>query len=119
MLYLALSVALIAFTLIHDATSRLHLPKALNIAAASISAPFRNFLTLQDVEGPVDTPAIPSPLKVRTMSCLAFLQAAGWLGSLTYSAVLHDASHVVFSVVTAASWVCRHPCVLTRGCYPM
>ncbi|KAF8921944.1 pleiotropic drug resistance ABC transporter [Mucidula mucida] len=104
MLYLALSVALIAFTLIHDATSRLHLPKALNIAAASISAPFRNFLTLQDVEGPVDTPAIPSPLKVRTMSCLAFLQAAGWLGSLTYSAVLHDASHVVFSVVTAASW---------------
>ncbi|KAK0481769.1 P-loop containing nucleoside triphosphate hydrolase protein [Armillaria novae-zelandiae] len=105
-----LSSSVIIYAIAYDVGSRLHFPKTIRKVYRCFVAPFKNFLTLEDLADTIGEPAIPSVPVARALSVLACLQASGWLGCLVYALVLNGAPLSSTSLLAAFSWcyiLCR------------
>ncbi len=100
-----LSSSVIVYAIAYDVGSRLRFPKGIRKVYRCFVAPFKNFLTLEDLADPVGEPAVPSVTVTRALSVLACLQAFGWVGCLVYALVLNGASLSPTSLLAAFSWV--------------
>ncbi|KAJ7170194.1 pleiotropic drug resistance ABC transporter [Mycena filopes] len=97
-----LSLLLISITIVHDITSRVQSPKHLK-PWQTLTAPFRNFLTLDDLEEPVGDRASRSRLKTSSLVVLGFLQSAGFLGCFVY-ALASEERGAAASVLLSIAW---------------
>ena len=113
MLFVQLLAALLVYTVTYDVLSKLVLPKRLQRLTRRVTSPFRNFLTVEDIDGPVSEPSHLPLFTSRVLTSAACLQAFGWFSALLYGVILHDTSLTLSSATFAASWVkfmtsCQH-----------
>lgn len=100
------SVVLLLTTIVHDLTSRLQSPKYTQTIWQTLSSPFQNFLTLEDLE------ELPGPSAHRSLSSLVglallgLLQCAGWLACFVYALVSGEYVATV-SLLNSLGWVRR------------
>lgn len=79
-------------------------PKFIRTVLSSIASPFRNFLTLEDLED-IDIP-LPHPRwKTRTLVSLALVNAIGWLAYLAYMTMMMELAPVLEAAIAFATWV--------------
>ncbi|KAJ6575411.1 pleiotropic drug resistance ABC transporter [Mycena capillaripes] len=97
------SLLLISFTFVYDLTSRVQLPKYSKSIWQTLSSPFRDFLTLEDLEEPVGDNARRSRSKVVYLVALGLLQCAGFLGCLVYALVSGQRGATV-SLLLSLAW---------------
>ena len=73
-----------SLTLLYDLLSRIPYPRSIRSAYGTLTAPFRNFLTLHDFEDIGDS--IPQPVwKRRMLATLSLLQSFTWLSVLIFA----------------------------------
>lgn len=70
-----------------------------------LTAPFRNFLTLEDVMNPGEGEVRRSKAKPRVLSGLAFVASACWLGCFVRSLYLEDTEYAVKCLISTFTWV--------------
>ena len=80
-------------------------PKCLRTRLHYISAPFRSFLTLEDLVDPVDDQPHATALQSRVLTALATVSAAGWLALLVFTIWIGETQHAVRCLVCTVSWV--------------
>lgn len=93
-------------TLLYDALTALSLPKALIAALSTLSAPFENFLTVDELKD-VDETRLPPVWKIRALTSLALINSAGWLTFLAYVFTLRDNELTIQALVAVLAWVCN------------
>jgi hypothetical protein len=79
--------------------------KCLRTRLHYLSAPFRNFLTLEDLLDPVDDQPRPTALQSRVLTALAAVSAAGWLARLVFTIWIGETQHAMRCLVCTVSWV--------------
>lgn len=85
--YEIVSVFLVGFAALYDITSKTRPPKRPQKIWQILSSPFRNFLTLQDLEEPVGRAACRSRSKIACLVALGLLQSALYLGRFVFALV--------------------------------
>ncbi|KAJ7193321.1 pleiotropic drug resistance ABC transporter [Mycena pura] len=85
--YEIVSVFLVGFAALYDITSKTRPPKRPQKIWRILSSPFRNFLTLQDLEEPVGEAACRSWSKIACLVALGLLQSALYLGRFVFALV--------------------------------
>ncbi|KIK07255.1 hypothetical protein K443DRAFT_129256 [Laccaria amethystina LaAM-08-1] len=80
--------------------------KCLRTRLHYLSAPFRNFLTLEDLLDPVDDQPRPTALQSRVLTALAAVSAAGWLARLVFTIWIGETQHAMRCLVCTVSWAC-------------
>lgn len=99
--------AIIFAVLLHDFVSSIYHPKFVQAVFRWLSSPFRNFLTLEDLQisEPVDLiPKCPR-VKNRFLIGLASISFVSWLGCLVFGVYVDDQVYAVKSMVQSVSWV--------------
>lgn len=96
---------------LHDFATAFQISYPFQQSLYRIGAPFRNFLTLEDVTDPVKTEVRRFKPKVLALSILAFIASAGWLGCFVYGVYLGNVEYAVGCLVTSLSWVRILPCL--------
>jgi hypothetical protein len=103
---LSLSVVVFSGCLFHDGVSAITLPKSLRKWAAVIASPFRDFITLDDLQEPVGKTLGPNYSRARLLFGLAAFQAAVWAIHFTFHCASNDlAADHIDSFVACLSWV--------------
>ncbi|KAG1754951.1 P-loop containing nucleoside triphosphate hydrolase protein [Suillus paluster] len=82
---------IIILVIVTDFLARRQLPKIIQAAWRALSAPFRNFITLDDVEGPFDDEFPKQAWICRMLVSIALANSIGWLGYFGYAFVLREA----------------------------
>ncbi|KAF5368585.1 hypothetical protein D9758_002189 [Tetrapyrgos nigripes] len=100
-----LPALVILLTLSYDCLSTFSsfLPKVARRAFRTLTSPFRNFVTLQDVD-PIGEPVSVSTLTLRALFILGMLQSAGWLGCFVYSVFIQDTQFLIKSLLASITW---------------
>lgn len=93
-------------TILHDGLSLITWPKRILTGIATLSAPFKNFLTIDDLKnvGPKRTPPV---WKLRALTAIAFVNSAGWLALLAYVLIIDDFELSIEALIAAVTWVCE------------
>lgn len=99
--------SIILLTAFYDVVSVLSFPPAFRNALRALASPFHNFLTLDDVEGPVARPCKTPPWKIRTLVALACIESVGWLSYFAYALAVAETASVVQGAVAFFAWVRR------------
>ncbi|KAG1834405.1 P-loop containing nucleoside triphosphate hydrolase protein [Suillus variegatus] len=73
-----------------DFLARRQLPKIIQVTWSALSAPFRNFITLDDVEGPFDDDFPQQIWIIRALVSIALLSSFSWLAYFGYTIVLQE-----------------------------
>ncbi|KAG1845953.1 pleiotropic drug resistance ABC transporter [Suillus tomentosus] len=73
-----------------DFLARRQLPKIIQVTWSALSAPFRNFITLDDVEGPFDDDFPRQIWIIRALVSIALLSSFSWLAYFGYTIVLQE-----------------------------
>ena len=76
----------------------------------ALCSPFRNFLTLYDLDTIPGKPVESPPWKTRALASLAITQAAGWLAVALYAGLSADNALVVQCTISILSWVRIYCC---------
>ena len=71
-------------TILYDLVSTYPWPHTLWKIAYTLKSPFRDFLTLRDLDSELGPAQKPPAWKTRALVALATLAAAGWVGVLAY-----------------------------------
>lgn len=101
-----LPVIIISAAFALDLVSAIPHPRPLRALWSWISAPYSNFLTLDDlILEPVDRTPQFSQLKTRILAGLSCLAFVGWVGCLMYSVYMNDQDCLIRSLVYSVSWV--------------
>lgn len=100
-----LPATIIVVTLVYDVLSSIRLPKPLRNILRALGTPFRDFLTLEDLEDPVDYNLSRSAWRERALVTLAISESAGWLGYFVYTVTLTDSVLSTEAVVACVAWV--------------
>ncbi|PPQ63821.1 hypothetical protein CVT24_009771 [Panaeolus cyanescens] len=95
---------LIFLSLLRDLTSSITLPKPLKASYRLVSAPFRNFLTLDDLLEPVDRTPKPTKTENKWLVVLAAVGFLGWTSCLVYAFSTKNHSLIHQSMVFSISW---------------
>ncbi|THV07466.1 P-loop containing nucleoside triphosphate hydrolase protein [Dendrothele bispora CBS 962.96] len=98
--------ALVFFvTICHDSLSTFStsIPKTFKHFHRTVTSPFRNFVTLQDVDL-IGKPVVISRVKLRAICILGALQSAGWLGCFVYSIFGEDKISMIKSLLASIAW---------------
>ncbi|KAF8236776.1 pleiotropic drug resistance ABC transporter [Tricholoma matsutake] len=69
-----------------------------------LGAPFRNFLTLEDVMNPSESEVRCSKSKPRILSVLAFIASASWLGCFVYGVYLENTEYAFKCLISSCAW---------------
>jgi hypothetical protein len=99
------SVLLVFLTVVYDLTSKVDWPKYPKSIWQSLSSPFQNFLTLEDLAEPVGDRASRSRLKAAALVGLALLQCAGFLGCFVHTWVSGQRDGSVLLLLLSLAWV--------------
>lgn len=99
--------------LLCDVFSSVRWPLVVRRVLQTLVSPFRDFLTLEDLEEPPHHVESPSTWKARVLVLGSALEAAVWIGVLTYSVLAGDQGLAVQATVTATTWV-RSNCSTRR-----
>ncbi|KAJ7459165.1 P-loop containing nucleoside triphosphate hydrolase protein [Mycena galericulata] len=82
------SLVVLLATILYDLTSKAQTtPKSTQSSWHTLSSPFQNFLTLDDLEESPGSSARRSRLKISSLVGLGLLQCAGWLACFVYALV--------------------------------
>ena len=95
--------AIIILAISTDLLSHWQLPTVIQVPCRALSAPFRPFLTLHDIEGPVDHNVPQKPCIHRTLLSIALLSSVVWLAYLAYVLFLNEAW--TEPLVASTAWV--------------
>ncbi|KAJ3517873.1 hypothetical protein NLJ89_g222 [Agrocybe chaxingu] len=87
-----------------DLASSLPYPKICQAIWRWSTAPFRNFLTLDDLLEPVDKTPIQYKHKTSTLIGLALLALVGWVGCMTYGISTNDRQYAIRALVFSICW---------------
>lgn len=94
------------FVLVHIFCTLVGQPKCLRTRLRYLSAPFRSFLTLEDLLDPVDDQPHPTALQSRVLTALATVSAAGWLARLVFTIWIGETQYAMRCLVCTISWAC-------------
>lgn len=99
--------AVILLTLLFDVLASLPWPKAFRRLGRKLCSPFKDFLTLDDLNSVPGPPQVPPAWKLRTLVVLSTLDAAGWAAVVTYGLLAGDVTGTksVRGVVNLLAWV--------------
>lgn len=86
-----------------DFLARRQLPKIIQVTWSALSAPFRNFITLDDVEGPFDDDFPQQIWIIRALVSIALLSSFSWLAYFGYTIVLQEPW--TNALVASIAWV--------------
>jgi hypothetical protein len=100
-----LSASLIAVAVVHDFVTTSSIPYPFKQSFRHLGAPFRNFLTLEDVMNPLEGEVRCSKSKSRALSALAFIASTSWLGCVVYGVYLENTEYAVKSLISSFAWV--------------
>ncbi len=89
----------------HDLVSRVPCPKPVQRIARTLTSPFRNFFTLEDVEAPTPCPLNRAPWKTRVLVLGSVLQSLGWLAALAYKQEVGEWQGSLRAGVAFLAWV--------------
>jgi len=95
--------AIIILAILTDFLSRRKLPTVIQTAWTALSAPFRHFITLDDVEGPFDNDIPKQAWIYRTLVSIALFSSFGWLAYFGYALFLQEAW--TEPLVASIAWV--------------
>ncbi|CAK5280326.1 unnamed protein product [Mycena citricolor] len=98
------AVVLVALTLAYDVLCRIPWPKPIQRAWRTLHAPFRNFLTLEDLAEPVGDRVHESRLKTISVVGVAIIQGGGFLGYFAYACAAGDGDGMGWLLVSLA-WI--------------
>ncbi|KAG1864676.1 P-loop containing nucleoside triphosphate hydrolase protein [Suillus subalutaceus] len=82
--------AIIILTIVIDFLAHRQLPKIIQVVWSALSAPFRNFITLDDVEGPFDDDFPKQVRIIRVLVSVALVCSIGWLAYFGYAIALRE-----------------------------
>ncbi|KAG2044379.1 P-loop containing nucleoside triphosphate hydrolase protein [Suillus americanus] len=82
--------AIIILAIFTDFLARTQLPKIIQVVWSALSAPFRNFITLDDVDGPFDDDLPKQVRIIRVLVSLALVCSFGWLAYFGYVIALRE-----------------------------
>lgn len=90
--------------IVHDLRA-FFIPYPFKQSIRCLTAPFRNFLTLEDVMDPAKGEVRRSKSKPRVLSGLAFVASACWLGRFVYGVYLEDTEYAIKCLISTFTWV--------------
>jgi hypothetical protein len=96
---------LVGLHVLHVGWSRLKLPGLVETVARTLSRPFSNFLTLEDLLDPVDLQPRNPVLQQRLLALLSFAEIAIWTGYAGYAAYTAESSSILVYSLYLACWV--------------
>jgi len=82
--------AIIILAIFTDFLARKQLPKIIQTAWGALSAPFRSFITLDDLEGPFDNDVPKQAWIYQVLVSIALLSSLSWLAYFGYAFVLQE-----------------------------
>ncbi|KAG1885552.1 P-loop containing nucleoside triphosphate hydrolase protein [Suillus subluteus] len=82
--------AIIILAIVTDFLVYRRLPKIIQVFWSALSAPFRNFITLDDVEGPFDDDFPKQVRIIRVLVSVALVCSIGWLAYFGYAIALRE-----------------------------
>ena len=90
-----------------DLAALLPLSKPLTDTLRALCSPFKNFIALEDLTDHVTVRDEPRHFKSKTLSLssLAFIAAAGWLGRFVYGLHLEQADCAFTALIASLAWV--------------
>ena len=88
-----------------DLFSRLSYPAPVRRVARTLTSPFRDFFTLQDVEAPTPCPLHRAPWKARVLVLGSVAQSLGWLAVLAYEQEVGEWQGSLRAGVAFLAWV--------------
>ena len=91
--------------LLYDVSASVRWPPVVRRALRTLAAPFRDFLTLEDLEEQSHRVEPPSTWKARVLVLGSALEAVVWIGVLTYSVLVGDQGLSLHAAATATTWV--------------
>ena len=91
--------------LTYDLAARVPYPKPVQRVARTLTSPFRNFFTLDDVEAPTPCPLHRAPWKARALVLGSVVQSVGWLAVLAYKQEVGEWPGSVRAGVALLAWV--------------
>ncbi|OCH93071.1 P-loop containing nucleoside triphosphate hydrolase protein [Obba rivulosa] len=94
-----------ALMLIYDLFSSVNYPKPVRRFMRTISSPFMDFLTLEDLDESAGTPAPAAVWKHRSMAMLSICECVAWAAISAYSEVVHERSRGVLAMVECIAWL--------------
>jgi hypothetical protein len=92
-------------TIIYDLSARLAFPKSVRSIYRTIALPFRGFLHLEDLEGPIGPNALPNLSASRWMGFVSLMQACVWLSGFIYALVSGDLFNASEAALGSVAWV--------------
>lgn len=93
--------------LLCDVFSSVCWPSVVRRAVLTLASPFRDFLTVEDLEEQPRHVEPPSTWKARVLVLGSALEAVVWIGVLTYSVLVGDQGLSLQATVMVATWVRR------------
>lgn len=88
----------------YDVISALPWPNVVEGVFNGLSAPFTDFITLEDVDEK-HVPLRPQTWRPRVMILLSSLACVGWIGVLSYSTIAYGSVYLQPLSLTVLSWV--------------
>ncbi|KAG6817909.1 hypothetical protein H0H87_012377 [Tephrocybe sp. NHM501043] len=80
-------------------------PKPIQRALTALCAPFRHFLTREEVMEPQYKPQAKTFVgKTRALSILALIEAVGWIGCAAYGVTLGDGLYTSKALIATVTW---------------
>lgn len=98
----------------YDIANKDQLPHPIQKRLDAFSSPFRNFLTINDLDNVPGEPVLSPPWKTRALALLAIMQVTGWLAAATYAAIIENKHLLVQCTISILVWVRSivcHSCV--------
>ncbi|KZT01395.1 uncharacterized protein LAESUDRAFT_482639 [Laetiporus sulphureus 93-53] len=91
--------------LFKDVSSFIPIHKALRRTFRAVLSPFRNFLTLDDLEECPERAPPPATWKRRALVLGAALECMAWIAAFVYARAIDDRSMALEAVVASVTWV--------------
>ena len=104
-LIMVLSASLIVLSIIQNIVTTSCIPYPVKQSSRHLGAPFRNFVTLEDVTNPLECEGRSSKSRPRALSVLAFIASASWLGGLVYGIYVENTGYAVKCLISLFEWV--------------
>ena len=98
---------LLVVLLLNDVLCSEHTPKPIYRVFQTLKRPFNDFLSLEDLEGPVGEPVVIPIWKQRTLASGAAFVSIGWAAYVAYTESVHSPTDArsVEAIVNFVSWV--------------
>ncbi|KAI0950790.1 hypothetical protein AcW1_008002 [Taiwanofungus camphoratus] len=91
--------------LCYDLLSTFRYPKPVQRAFRTLTSPFRDFLTLDDLEGPIGCAAPTVVWKSRVLAVGAALASVAWLAVFAYAEIVGDTAYRTLAIVGTITWL--------------